>query len=306
LRRDRRGGEETKESKKGLFSSSVLLSRYSTPRERGADLIHQGSFPRRAFLPAHFNDERRKPMKVLSVQVAHGWWTEGQSEETDRVDYYAIGAPEPSRLVVNVSLRKDGSPCVNPIKEHTQLAEVRAASVADYAAHWSMLYAGLLSEHTGGGEMLSDEAVIILASIHPDWFMGRDLCHILSAVEDEDDKTLGDELSAARDDLRVFVEALHSQSGEVTVEKFPLGRIVATPGALAALDEAEQSPYEFLDRHVRGDWGEVCEEDAKENEFSLESELRLLSAYTTKKGEKVWVITEADRSSTTILLPEEY
>lgn len=88
--------------------------------------------------------------------------------------------------------------------------------------------------------------------------------------------------------------------------KFPLGRTVATPGALAALAEAEQSPAEFLNRHVCGDWGEVDEHDAKENEFSLENDLRLLSAYTLKTDVRIWVITEADRSATTILLPEEY
>ena len=88
--------------------------------------------------------------------------------------------------------------------------------------------------------------------------------------------------------------------------KFPLGRIVATPGALEALQKAEQSPVEFLDRHVLGDWGNVDEEDRKENEFSLQHGYRILSAYTTSAGEKIWIITEADRSATTILTPEEY
>jgi hypothetical protein len=89
-------------------------------------------------------------------------------------------------------------------------------------------------------------------------------------------------------------------------EKFSLGRLVITPGALAALLEADQSPFEFLRRHVTGDWGEVCKEDAKENEFSLQEGFRLLSAYRTELLERIWVITEADRSVTTILLPEEY
>jgi hypothetical protein len=88
---------------------------------------------------------------------------------------------------------------------------------------------------------------------------------------------------------------------------FPLGQIVATPGALAALGKAGQTPLEFLTRHVRGDWGELCEEDRKENQLSLEHGLRLLSSYRISSGDtKVWVITEADRSATTILLPEEY
>lgn len=90
------------------------------------------------------------------------------------------------------------------------------------------------------------------------------------------------------------------------LRKFPLGRTVATPGALAALTEAGQSPAEFMDRHVCGDWGEVDEHDAQENEFSLENDLRLLSAYTLKTNVLIWIITEADRSATTILLPKEY
>jgi hypothetical protein len=87
---------------------------------------------------------------------------------------------------------------------------------------------------------------------------------------------------------------------------FPLGRIVATPGALQALQEAGQSPAEFFDRHASGDWGELDDEDKQENAFSLERHLRILSAYTTRAGEKLWIITEADRSATTLLLPQEY
>ena len=86
---------------------------------------------------------------------------------------------------------------------------------------------------------------------------------------------------------------------------FPLGRVVATPGAIAALDEAKQSPQEFLDRHQRGDWGEVSEEDKKENDFSVKNGLRILSSYYTNKGVKIWLITEADRSVTTLLRPLE-
>ena len=87
---------------------------------------------------------------------------------------------------------------------------------------------------------------------------------------------------------------------------FPLGRIVATPGALQALEAAGQQPAEFLDRHVSGDWGELDEEDKRENEFSVRNGFRILSSYTTRAGEKIWIITEADRSATTFLLPEEY
>lgn len=87
---------------------------------------------------------------------------------------------------------------------------------------------------------------------------------------------------------------------------FELGYVVATPGVLDTLESARQTPSEFLERHVRGDWGDMCEEDARENEFSLSRHLRLMSAYTSSTGVKIWVITEADRSVTTLLLPEEY
>ena len=88
--------------------------------------------------------------------------------------------------------------------------------------------------------------------------------------------------------------------------KFPLGRIVATSGALQALQEANQNPFEFLERHQGGDWGELCEEDKRENEFSIRNGFRILSTYRTLHDVKVWVITEADRSVTTLLLPREY
>lgn len=87
---------------------------------------------------------------------------------------------------------------------------------------------------------------------------------------------------------------------------FDLGQLVATPGALAALEKTGQTPMEFVSRHVTGDWGELPEEDRKENQFSLEKGFRLLSSYRTDANEVVWVITEANRSHTTLLLPEEY
>jgi hypothetical protein len=90
------------------------------------------------------------------------------------------------------------------------------------------------------------------------------------------------------------------------VIRFPLGRVVATPGALSALEKAEQLPAEFLDRHVNGDWGEVPDADKQENEGAIEQGNRILSAYTTSAGERMWVLTEADRSATTLLVPEEY
>ena len=88
--------------------------------------------------------------------------------------------------------------------------------------------------------------------------------------------------------------------------KFPLGHIVGTPDALAGLAEAGQTPQEFICRHQVGDWGELDAEDRAENERSLKDGCRLLSAYTLRDGTRLWIITEADRSSTTLLLPEEY
>ena len=85
---------------------------------------------------------------------------------------------------------------------------------------------------------------------------------------------------------------------------FDLGQLVATPGALAALEKSGQTPMEFLSRHVRG--GELPEEDKTENQYSLEKGFRLLSSYRTTADDKLWVITEANRPHTTLLLPEEY
>ncbi|MGH9455117.1 MAG: hypothetical protein ACRD2O_14230 [Terriglobia bacterium] len=87
---------------------------------------------------------------------------------------------------------------------------------------------------------------------------------------------------------------------------FSLGQVVATPVALKALERSHQSPHEFLGRHVRGDWGELDEFDRRENEYSIVHGFRILSSYRTAAGEKLWLITERDRSSTTLLLPDEY
>jgi hypothetical protein len=93
--------------------------------------------------------------------------------------------------------------------------------------------------------------------------------------------------------------------------KFSLGQIVATPDALEALHKAGQSAAQFLHLHARGDWGDVCDEDRRLNDQALIDGSRLLSAYRTCLGEKLWVITEAvdddsKRAATTILLPAEY
>jgi hypothetical protein len=88
---------------------------------------------------------------------------------------------------------------------------------------------------------------------------------------------------------------------------FPLGRVVATPGALEVLAETGTDAQALLVRHQSGDWGEVPPEDARENRTSVERGFRVISSYTVgEDGERVWIITEADRSSTCLLLPREY
>ena len=89
-------------------------------------------------------------------------------------------------------------------------------------------------------------------------------------------------------------------------QKFNLGRTLATPGALDAFHSAGEAPADYLDRHLQGDWGEVCDEDKALNDQALAEGTRLLSAYTLKSGARIWIITEANRSATTILLPSEY
>jgi len=91
------------------------------------------------------------------------------------------------------------------------------------------------------------------------------------------------------------------------VPRFPLGQTVATPGAAAALDALGQEPLDLLRRHVQGDWGNLDEEDQRANNRALKTGARLLSAYTLNDGVTcLWIITEADRSATTLLLPQEY
>ena len=85
----------------------------------------------------------------------------------------------------------------------------------------------------------------------------------------------------------------------------PLGRVVATPGALKLLEEAREHPFEYLTRHATGDWGELCAFDRRQNQIALRDGYRVFSSYETPAG-YCWIITEADRSVTTILLPEEY
>jgi hypothetical protein len=84
-----------------------------------------------------------------------------------------------------------------------------------------------------------------------------------------------------------------------------LGRVVATPGALNLLSEMGEDPFSYIARHAAGDWGELCAFDHRQNEIALREGLRVFSSYPVGR-ECVWIITEADRSVTTILLPEDY
>lgn len=88
--------------------------------------------------------------------------------------------------------------------------------------------------------------------------------------------------------------------------RFKLGRIFATPAAVDVVNAARVSIIDLLIRHVRGNWGDICESDRQQNEMSLDAGLRLLSSYVLPNGQTVWVITEWDRSSTTFLLPGDY
>jgi hypothetical protein len=85
----------------------------------------------------------------------------------------------------------------------------------------------------------------------------------------------------------------------------PLGRVVATPEALNLLMDAGEDAFDYLARHATGDWGELCSFDRRQNEIALREGYRIFSSYNIPTG-RVWIITEADRSVTTILLPEEY
>lgn len=88
--------------------------------------------------------------------------------------------------------------------------------------------------------------------------------------------------------------------------RFHLGRLLITPGAAEILSEAGQSAQEFISRHARLEKGELSDADHRENLFSVSRPLRIFSAFRTAQGVRVWIITEADRSATTVLLPSEY
>ena len=86
---------------------------------------------------------------------------------------------------------------------------------------------------------------------------------------------------------------------------FPLGQVVATPGAITLMEAARIDPLRLLERHQSGDWGDLDEHDQRENDYAVQRWLRIFSAYG-QPPDRLWVITEADRSVTTILRPDEY
>lgn len=88
--------------------------------------------------------------------------------------------------------------------------------------------------------------------------------------------------------------------------RFPLGRLLSTPGALKLMQDNDVDPMTLLQRHVRGDWGMICAEDAQANEEALICGARLLSSYLLPGAGVIWIITESDRSVTTFLRPDEY
>lgn len=87
---------------------------------------------------------------------------------------------------------------------------------------------------------------------------------------------------------------------------FPLGEIVSTPAALEAMDAANISPLSLLRRHVAGDWGDLDGHDKQLNNLAIHNGHRIFSVYSIRPTENIWLITEADRSATTFLLPSEY
>lgn len=108
---------------------------------------------------------------------------------------------------------------------------------------------------------------------------------------------------------------MNAKSPTTQAVRFPLGQIVSTPGALDLMERYHVNPLLLLGRHLAGDWGDVCQDDAQANQDALENGARLFSVYQLPSPvgmedalapAKVWIITEADRSTTTLLLPEEY
>lgn len=99
---------------------------------------------------------------------------------------------------------------------------------------------------------------------------------------------------------------MNQRTTDYTKPRFQLGATLVTPAAMAALEAAKVPEVLLLARHLHGDWGELSEEDRLQNELAVRLGLRILSSYLLPTGRKVWIITEADRSATKILLPDDY
>jgi hypothetical protein len=128
----------------------------------------------------------------------------------------------------------------------------------------------------------------------------RPVCLLTAALVEPDASRAADQiLSAGR------LQSTENEC-EQSVTRLALGQTYITPGAEAALQSAGQTAIEFLRRHMSCDWGELSDDDIRENGLWLKKGFRLLSNYRTAKGQQLWTITEADRSATTVLLPSEH
>lgn len=101
------------------------------------------------------------------------------------------------------------------------------------------------------------------------------------------------------------MDTLNAAANKTAHPLFPLGKVVTTTGADALLRQHNLHPIRFIARHMSGDWGDVSGTDATANREALTANDRLLSAYALPGGERIWIITECDRSVTTLLLPDE-
>jgi len=179
----------------------------------------------------------------------------------------------------------------------------------DEAPNQKDVQRGILTVEEASRYMLGEAIKESFETFHP--FRGEHLAKPLPCDVYTD--LLDAALSAVRwsEVAEAFLEGIEPEEPEESDETkdergplFELGNIVVTRGALDALDDEEMK--HAISRHVRGDWGEASEDDRGENETSLRDGFRLMSVYRSKEGTPFWVITEADRSATTVLLPSEY
>lgn len=214
------------------------------------------------------------------------------------------------------------------------LAQQHGIELATPSAHLRLTMAGyepLLIEHIGlsrvvvahyftsRGDLVPDPSVTFFTG-DPSGWIPLGITHSFGgsqtyAVVSEDGTALTCLDRAQQADLAEFTEVWAQNlidqgwlaSGQrVQPPLFPLGRVVATPAALAALQRIGKVPQEYVKRHVQGDWGDLCAADVQANQHALGEGSRLFSAYQVTATLKIWVITEWDRSATTVLLPSEY